>query len=190
MKVCLQEDNVCGAEALVRWEHPELGFLYPDEFIPAAEQSGIIVHLTRYVLTEAVRQCRQWLDEGLDLNVSVNLSVRDLLDEYLPYHVLQIRNIPLHELKIDKSFIMTIMDDPQNEAIVKTTVDLAHNLDLSVVVEGVENEAIMRRVAAPSCEQAQGYFLSKPVPADELANWANNYQAVIYSERRQATILR
>ena len=90
MKVCLQDGSVCGAEALVRWEHPELGFLYPDEFIPAAEQSGIIVHLTRYVLTEAVRQCRQWLDEGLDLNVSVNLSVRDLLDEYLPYHVLQI----------------------------------------------------------------------------------------------------
>ena len=102
----------------------------------------------------------------------------------------QIRNIPLHELKIDKSFIMTIMDDPQNEAIVKTTVDLAHNLDLSVVVEGVENEATMRRVAALGCEQAQGYFLSKPVPADELANWANDYQAVVYSERRQATILR
>lgn len=245
-KVCLQDGSVCGAEALVRWEHPELGFLYPDEFIPAAEQSGIIVHLTRYILTEAVRQCRQWLDEDLDLNVSVNLSVRDLLDEYLPYHVLQIlkdhelkpeqltlevtessimknvahsvlvleclrdigvcisiddfgtghsslaqiRNLPLHELKIDKSFIMTIMDDPQNEAIVKTTVDLAHNLDLSVVVEGVENEATMRRVAALGCEQAQGYFLSKPVPADELANWANDYQAVVYSERRQATILR
>jgi diguanylate cyclase (GGDEF)-like protein len=245
-KVCLQKGGVSGAEALVRWEHPELGFLYPDDFIPAAEQSGTVVHLTRYVLTEAVRQCKQWSDEGLNLNVSVNLSVRDLLDEYLPYHVLQIlkdhelkpgqltlevtessimrnvahsvlvleclrdigvrisiddfgtghsslaqiRNIPLHELKIDKSFIMTIMDDPQNEAIVKTTVDLAHNLELSVVVEGVENETIMRRVAALGCEQAQGYFLSKPVPADELAAWANNYRAVNYSERRRASLLR
>lgn len=245
-KVSLQEGVICGAEALVRWEHSELGFLYPDDFVPAAEQSGTIVHLTRYVLTEAVRQCRQWLDEGLNLHVSVNLSVRDLLDEYLPYHVLQIlkdhdvkpeqltlevtessimqnvahsilvleclrdigvrisiddfgtghsslaqiRNIPLHELKIDKSFVMTIRDDPQNEAIVRTTVDLAHSLGLSVVVEGVEDEATMRRVAALGCEQAQGYFLSKPVPADELAKWINDYQVVIYGERRQAAILR
>jgi EAL domain-containing protein (putative c-di-GMP-specific phosphodiesterase class I) len=178
--------------------------------------------------------------------VSVNLAVRDLLDEYLPYHVLQIlkdhdvkpeqltlevtessimqnvahsvlvleclrdigvrisiddfgtghsslsqiRNIPLHELKIDKSFVMTMGDDSQNEAIVKTTVDLAHNLDLSVVVEGVEDEATMRRVAALGCEQAQGYFLSKPVPADKLEKWINEYQVVIYGERRQAAILR
>ncbi|MCZ6655986.1 MAG: EAL domain-containing protein, partial [Gammaproteobacteria bacterium] len=96
-KVCLQKGGVSGAEALVRWEHPELGFLYPDDFIPAAEQSGTVVHLTRFVLTEAVRQCKQWSDEGLDLNVSVNLSVRDLLDEYLPYHVLQI--LKDHELE-------------------------------------------------------------------------------------------
>ncbi len=245
-KICLQEGHVCGAEALVRWEHPELGFLYPDDFIPAAEQSGTVVHLTRHVLAKAVEQCMLWSNEGLDLHVSVNLAVRDLLDEYLPYHVLQIlkdhdvkpeqltlevtessimqnvahsvlvleclrdigvrisiddfgtghsslaqiRNIPLHELKIDKSFVMTMGDDPQNEAIVKTTVDLAHNLDLSVVVEGVEDEATMRRVAALGCEQAQGYFLSKPVPADELAKWINEYQVVIYGERRQAAILR
>ncbi len=245
-KVCLKEGAVCGAEALVRWEHPELGFLSPDDFIPAAEQAGTIVHLTRYVLTEAVKQCKQWSDDGLELQVSVNLSVRDLLDEYLPYHVLQIlkdhgvkpeqltleitessimedvghavlvleclrdigvrisiddfgtghssltqlRNIPLHELKIDKSFVMTIKDDARNDAIVRTTIDLAHSLNLSVVAEGVEDEAIIRRIASLGCEQAQGYFLSKPIPADDLASWVSGYRPVIYADRRQSATLR
>jgi len=240
-KVCLKEGEICGAEALVRWQHPELGFLYPDDFIPAAEQAGTIIHLTRFVLTKAVEQCREWADKGFDLHMSVNLSVRDLLDEYLPYHVLQIlkesgvkpdqltleitessimedvghavlvleclreigvrismddfgtghsslaqlRNIPLHELKIDKTFIMTILDDAQNEAIVRTTIDLAHSLDLEVVAEGVEDESTMRRVATLGCEQAQGYFLSKPVPADEFLIWLDEFKPIGFHERRK-----
>jgi len=240
-KICLNEGVVCGAEALVRWQHPELGLLFPDEFIPAAEQAGSIVHLTRYVLTKAVEQCREWADRGSVLHMSVNLSVRDLLDEYLPYHVLQIlkengikpeqltlevtessimedvaravlvleclrdigvrismddfgtghsslaqlRNIPLHELKIDKSFVMTILGDAQNEAIVRTTSDLAHSLDLEVVAEGVEDEATMRRVASLGCEQAQGYFLSKPVPANEFIVWLDEFEPIIFHERRK-----
>ena len=240
-KVCLQEGNVCGAEALVRWQHPALGFLFPDDFIPAAEQAGTIVHLTRYVLAKAVEQCRDWADKGYNLQMSVNLSVRDLLDEYLPYHVLQIlkdngvspekltleitessimedigravlvleclrdigvrismddfgtghsslaqlRNIPLHELKVDKSFVMTILDDSQNEAIVKTTIDLAHSLNLEVVAEGVEDEATMRRMASLGCEQAQGYFLSKPVPAREFIAWLDEFEPVVFHERRK-----
>jgi diguanylate cyclase (GGDEF)-like protein len=240
-KLCLQEGGICGAEALVRWRHPELGFLFPDDFIPAAEQAGSIIHLTRYVLAEAVEQCREWADKGFDLHMSVNLSVRDLLDEYLPYHVLQIlkendvkpeqitlevtessimedvsravlvleclrdigvrismddfgtghsslaqlRNIPLHELKIDKSFVMTILDDAKNEAIVRTTIDLAHSLKLEVVAEGVEDEATMRRVASLGCEQAQGYYLSKPVPADEFILWLNEFKPVVFHERRK-----
>jgi len=240
-KVCLKEGAVCGAEALVRWQHPELGLLFPDEFIPAAEQAGSIVHLTRHVLTKAVEQCREWADRGIVLHMSVNLSVRDLLDEYLPYHVLQIlkengikpeqltlevtessimedvaravlvleclrdigvrismddfgtghsslsqlKNIPLHELKIDKSFVMTILADSQNEAIVRTTIDLAHSLDLEVVAEGVEDEATMRRVASLGCEQAQGYFLSKPVPASEFIAWLDEFEPIIFDERRK-----
>ena len=240
-KVCLKEGVVCRTEALVRWQHPKLGLLFPDEFIPAAEQAGSIVHLTRYVLTRAVEQCRAWSARGIDLHMSVNLSVRDLLDEYLPYHVLQIlkdngikpeqltlevtessimedvaravlvleclrdigvrismddfgtghsslaqlRNIPLHELKIDKSFVMTILDDAQNEAIVRTTIDLAHSLQLEVVAEGVEDEATMRRVASLGCEQAQGYFLNKPVPADEFIVWLDDFKPIIFHERRK-----
>jgi len=240
-KVCLQEGSICGAEALVRWQHPELGFLSPDEFIPAAEQAGSIVHLTRYVLDKAVRQCQTWKNKGFDLHMSVNLSVRDLLDEYLPYHVLQLlkendvrpdrltlevtessimedvdravlvleclrdigvkismddfgtghsslaqlRNIPLHQLKIDKSFVMTILDDVQNEAIVRTTIDLAHSLNLEVVAEGVEDEATLRRVATLGCEQAQGYFLSKPVPASKFLDWLVAYNPLVFHERRK-----
>ena len=89
-KISLPDGTVCGAEALVRWQHSELGFLSPDDFIPAAEQSGTIVVLTRHVIAEAVRECRAWEDAGHALQISINLSARDLLDEYLPYHVSQI----------------------------------------------------------------------------------------------------
>lgn len=240
-KICLKEGNICGAEALVRWNHPELGFLFPDDFIPPAEQAGTIIHLTRYVLTKAVKQCRDWADRGFDLSVSVNLSVRDLLDEYLPYHVLQIlnengvkpekltleitessimedvaravlileclrdigvrismddfgtghsslaqlRNIPLHELKIDKSFVMTILEDEENEAIVRTTIDLAHSLKLEVVAEGVEDESTIRRIASLGCEQGQGYYLSKPVSPDDFILWLDAFKPKTFHERRK-----
>ena len=240
-KVCLKEGKICGVEALVRWEHAELGFLTPCDFIPAAEQAGTIIHLTRYVLTEAVKQCRWWHDYGFDMRMSVNLSARDLTDEYLPYHVLQLlkehqvqpewltlevtessimddharsilvleclrdigvrlsiddfgtghsslaqlRNMPVHELKIDKSFVQGICDDKKNEAIVRATVELAHSLNLEVVAEGVEDESTMRRVATLDCEEAQGFFLSKPVPAEELTEWLQKYTPSVWRERRK-----
>jgi len=171
----------------------------------------------------------------------VNLSARDLTDEYLPYHVLQIlkdhavkpemlilevtessimedlgravlvleclrdlgvrisiddfgtghsslaqlKNIPVHELKIDKSFVMNICEDRQNEAIVRATIELAHSLGLSVVAEGVEDEHAMRRVSSLGAEVAQGYFLSKPVPAEELTAWMTRYTPTVYKERRK-----
>jgi len=239
-KVSLPDGRIHGAEALVRWVHPDLGFLGPDDFIPPAEQSGTIVVLTRHVITEAVRQCRIWEDSGNVLQVSVNLSARDLLDEYLPYHVMQtlkahdlpaarltlevtensimedlhraisvleclrdigvqlsmddfgtghsslaqLTNIPLHELKIDKSFIMTLTEDEHNDAIVRTTVELAHNMQLSVVAEGVENDETMRRISVLGCEQAQGYFLSKPLPAADFVTWMDSFKPVSYQDRR------
>jgi len=240
-KISLPDGKFCGAEALVRWQHPELGFLSPDDFIPAAEQAGTIVHLTRYVLSRAIQACKQWNDEGILAHVSVNLSARDLQDEYLPYFVLQelkdhgisarrltleitensvmqdvdhaitvleclrdigvrisiddfgtghsslaqLKNIPLHELKIDKSFVMNLTDDERNAAIVRTTIELAHNMDLDVVAEGVEDEKTLRQLSDAGCEQAQGYFLSKPVSSGELLAWCRDYQPVSYRERRK-----
>jgi diguanylate cyclase (GGDEF)-like protein len=240
-KVSLQDGRACGAEALVRWEHPELGPLLPDHFIPAAEQAGTIVHLTRYVLSRAVAYCREWQDSGHSIQVSVNLSARDLQDEYLPYFVLQVlkdegipatrltleitentvmqnvnhaitvleclrdigvrisiddfgtghsslaqlRNIPLHELKIDKSFIMSMFDDEMNTAIVRTVIELSHSMKLEVVAEGVENEDILRQLCSLGCEQAQGYFLSRPLPPEAFLEWLHSYVPVTYTERRR-----
>ena len=240
-KIALPDGTPSGAEALVRWRHPELGYLAPDEFISAAEQAGTIVHLTRYVMERAVKYCREWRDQDFEIGVAVNLSARDLLDEYLPYFVLQIlkdqdiaanqltleltensvmqdvnhavtvleclrdigvrisiddfgtghsslaqlRNIPLHELKIDRSFVTDVLEENQNEAIVRATVELAHNMGLEVCAEGVEDEETLRYLSSVGCEQAQGYYFSKPVPSDYLIDWLQKYQPVSYRERRK-----
>ena len=239
-KICLPEGRVCGAEALVRWQHPELGFLNPADFVTAAEQSGTIVLLTRHVIAEAVRHCKLLEDQGHRLQVSVNLSARDLMDEYLPYHLMQIlkenhlpgerltlevtensvmedlrhavtvleclrdigvriamddfgtghsslaqlRNIPMDELKIDKSFVLNLTRDAHNESIVRTTVQLAHSMRLAVVAEGVEDENTLRRLAALGCEQAQGYFISKPMPARKMARWIDEFEPRPCADRR------
>ena len=239
-KISLPDGEFCGAEALVRWNHPELGLLSPDDFIPAAEQAGTIVHLTRYVLSRAIRYCRDWQDQDISAEISVNLSARDLQDEYLPYFVLQelkehgiparrltleitentvmqninhaisvleclrdigirismddfgtghsslaqLKNIPLHELKIDKSFILDMQNDEQVAAIVRTTIELAHNMGLEVVAEGVEDENTLRQLSDAGCEQAQGYFLSKPVSSENLVKWCQGYSPKPFRERR------
>ncbi len=239
-KVSLPDTQVCGAEALVRWQHREFGRLNPDDFVPAAEQSGTIVALTRHVIAEAVRQCRNWEEAGHELQVSANLAARDLLDEYLPYHVMQIlkehglpaqrltlevtensimedlqkalsvldclrdvgvrismddfgtghsslaqlRNIPLDELKIDKCFVTTLCNDAHNDAIVRTAVELAHSMHLGVVAEGVEDEPTLRRVAEIGCQQAQGYHMSTPLPAQDFLAWLRGYEPKPVAERR------
>jgi EAL domain-containing protein (putative c-di-GMP-specific phosphodiesterase class I) len=96
------------------------------------------------------------------------------------------KKIPLHELKIDKSFVMTMLRDKQNEAIVRTTLDLAHHMNLEVVAEGVEDEETLRYLSRAGCEQAQGFYLSKPVPSEELLKWIRNRKTVSYEERRGA----
>ena len=240
-KISLPDGKVCGVEALVRWEHAELGWLSPDDFIPAAEQSGTIVHLTRFVLAAALKGCSKWQVAGHEIRVSVNLSARDLQDEYLPYYILQllkehdiksnrltleitentvmqdvhhaitvleclrdigvqismddfgtghsplaqIKNMPLHELKIDKSFIMTLMTDEQNKAIVHTTIELAHNMNLRVVAEGIEDEETLRQISDMGCEEAQGFFLGKPMSSGELLHWMNNRKTISYGNRRK-----
>ncbi len=239
-KILLRNGTICGAEALVRWRHAEYGWLSPDLFVPAAEEAGTIVHLTRYVLRKAISECRKWQDSGHILQVSVNISARDLLDEYLPYFILelmkdqdlppqrltlevtensvmqkiqkaitvleclrdigvrismddfgtghsslaQLKNIPLHELKIDKSFVMTLLKDGQNEAIVRTTLQMAHNMGLEVVAEGVEDEDTLRYLADAGCEQAQGFVLSKPIPSDDLLLWLSNRSVIHAVEPR------
>jgi diguanylate cyclase (GGDEF)-like protein len=226
-KADLRTSHVHGVEALVRWSHPVRGLVPPDEFIPLAQKTGVIVPLTFFVLNEALRQCRTWQLEGLDLCVGVNLSARNLLDVHLPdtvgelltrwevppslleleitestiladpiraMHVLSrlsgmgvrlaiddfgtgysslayLKRLPVDELKIDKSFVQGMEEDENDAVIVRSTIDLGRNLGLRVVAEGVETAEAWRRLAALGCDIAQGYYLSRPVPAGELAAW-------------------
>jgi diguanylate cyclase (GGDEF)-like protein len=226
-KADLRTSEVHGVEALVRWSHPKRGLVPPDEFIPLAQKTGVIVPLTFFVLNEALRQCRTWKLEGLDLCVGVNLSARNLLDVHLPdtvgellakwevspslleleitestiladpiraMHVLSrlsdmgvrlaiddfgtgysslayLKRLPVDELKIDKSFVQGMEEDENDAVIVRSTIDLGRNLGLRVVAEGVETAEAWRRLAALGCDIAQGYYLSRPIPAAELAAW-------------------
>jgi EAL domain-containing protein (putative c-di-GMP-specific phosphodiesterase class I) len=231
-KVALPGGAVCGAEALVRWEHPTLGWLQPGEFIGVAEQFGNISLVTHWALATAVRECRLWLEEGHDVGVSVNLSSRDLLDRNLPAFVTQllrdhdlaagyltleiteealvrdfaganlvlqylrelgvrvaiddfgtgysslaqIRHLPVDEIKIDRTFVMNLPQDRQDAAIVRAAIDLAHSLGLEVVAEGVEAPPALRWLAAHGCERAQGFLVSRPMPAEAFGGWLTRYR--------------
>jgi len=226
-QVDISTGDVVGAEALVRWQHPERGLVFPDEFIPLAEHTGLIGPLTRKVLDLALAQARSWSDAGRPLAVSVNLAARNLLDEALPSQVAellavhgvtaellelevtetaimtdpvrarklleklvtlgirisiddfgvgytslgQLRNLPISELKIDQSFVMTMVEDPNNALIVRSVVDLGHNLGFTLVAEGVENEQILASLADLGCDIAQGYHLARPITAPALDTW-------------------
>jgi diguanylate cyclase (GGDEF)-like protein len=226
-KVDLRTGEIHGVEALVRWKHPERGMVPPDEFIPPAQKTGVIGPLTMFVLDEALRQCRTWALQGLDLCVAVNLSTRNLLDVHLPDTVGELlsrwevhpslleleitestiladpvramqvlsrldemgvrlaiddfgtgysslaylKRLPVDELKIDKSFILGMEESENDAVIVRSTIDLGRNLGLRVVAEGVETSTAWNRLASLGCDIAQGYYLSRPIPASELTEW-------------------
>ena len=226
-QVSISTGEVVGAEALVRWQHPERGLVFPDEFIPFTEHTGLIGPLTRHVLDTALAQARTWSDAGRPLPVSVNLSARNLLDVGLPglvaellaahgvdaellelevtesaimteparaQHLLeqlatlgvrisiddfgvghtslgQLKNLPISELKIDRSFVMTMTEDPSNALIVQSVVDLGHNLGFTLVAEGVETEQILTALGGLGCDVAQGYHLSRPITAAAFDTW-------------------
>jgi diguanylate cyclase (GGDEF)-like protein len=223
-----------GAETLVRWEHPEIGLIPPTDFIPIAEQSGLIGPLTRYVLERAVTECAGWRAAGRDLIVSVNLSVRDLIDRNLPAEVSRVltahhlppealhleitesmimsdperslatvsrlrelgvrisvddfgtgysslanlKQMPVSELKIDRSFISSMLQDESNLIIVRSTINLGHDLRLKVVAEGVEDRPTLNQLALLGCDFAQGYHLSKPLPGKQFIEWLDGVSAV------------
>lgn len=231
-KVDLALARVVGAEALVRWVHPEKGFIGPDNFIPFAETTGFIRLLTAWMLERSAALSATLRARGLDLKLSVNLSTRDLLDQDLPVHFADIlarhqlppasmcleitesaimddpvraqatlerlhvmgvelaiddfgtgysslaylKRLPVDELKIDKSFVMNMEHDIDDAKIVRSTIDLGHNLGLRVVAEGLESIAVWNLLKQMGCDQAQGYFMSKPMPADRFAAWLDNWR--------------
>lgn len=232
-KISLDTREVVGVEALVRWNHPDRGMIAPDQFIPLAEQSGLIGPLTRHVLDMALAQARRWIDAGTPLPVAVNLSARSLGDERLLDQVAellrahdvpadhltleitesaivtdlgrakemlsrlhemnvrlsiddfgtgytslaQLKTIPIGELKIDRSFVGAITTDPGSAHIVHGVVGLGHNLGLSMVAEGVEDEETLDALRELGCDVVQGYLLARPMPARELDRWLADYSS-------------
>jgi diguanylate cyclase len=225
-KIRLSDCAPLGFEALLRWQHPELGFVPPDEFIALAEGTGLIGPLTTNVLKMAAKQTAAWERMGLDLNVAVNISTRSLVDRNFAKEVAAIyreadaslrgltlevtetavmrdvrlaeeilkeiralgirlsiddfgtgycslaylRDLNVDELKIDRSFILG-METDANTVIVRTAIQLAHNLGLSVVAEGVENQSIIEALRELGCDSAQGYHIARPLPAQEATVW-------------------
>ncbi len=234
-KIGLLDSNVCGVEALVRWQHPERGLVPPDLFIPLAERTGLIRPLTRYVLDAALEQCRRWQDDGRQLQVAVNISARNLLDEHFVDDVIELlgtwqvrpgcleleitestimadpiraravltrlaglgitlaiddfgagytslahlKNLPVHQLKIDRSFVSSMLDERSDALIVRAVVELGHNLGLRTVAEGVEDRETRDQLAALGCDVAQGYLFSRPVPAEDLVTFFDEALAAV-----------
>ena len=226
-KASLGNGEVTSVEVLVRWHHPDRGVVLPDEFIPAVQHTGLIKPLTLYVIDQALSQCRSWQERGLSLSVSVNLSMRNLLDVEFPDDVARLlrqhdleprrleleitestmladpvrtklvldtlsdmgirlslddfgtgysslsylKRLPLDELKIDRSFVMNMLENEDDRVIVRSTIELGRNLGLEVVAEGVETEDTWARLRRLGCDLAQGYYLTRPVPAGELESW-------------------
>ncbi|GEN81282.1 putative bifunctional diguanylate cyclase/phosphodiesterase [Actinotalea fermentans] len=238
-QVAVDTGQVIGVEALVRWQHPVHGLLPPAAFIPAAERTGLIRPITRAVLDRALAYAADLHADGRRLAVSVNLSVRDLLDAQFPQEVEQalarhgvdrsllelevtesmamvdpnrslrvlhdlaelgvrlsvddygtgysslayLQRLPVQRLKIDRSFVMGMVHDSASVAIVRSTVELARNLGLTVVAEGVEDDATLLALRDMGCAVAQGFGLGRPVPADRLLD------VVDAIERRLAGVL-
>jgi EAL domain-containing protein (putative c-di-GMP-specific phosphodiesterase class I) len=237
-KATLASGEVSSVEALLRWNHPTRGLVLPDDFIPLAQQTGLIKPLTLYVINEALKQSRAWQRDGITLSVAVNLSMRNLLDLEFPGQVAELlqewevdpsllefeitestmladpvrtkvilerlsamkirlaiddfgtgysslaylKRLPVDEIKIDRSFVMHMSEDEDNATIVRSTIDLGRNLGLEVVAEGVETAEIWDTLNSLGCTVAQGYYLSRPVPPDDLQAWLRARRAPVAVE--------
>jgi EAL domain-containing protein (putative c-di-GMP-specific phosphodiesterase class I) len=224
--------EVVGVEALVRWQHAELGWIPPDEFVSVAERSGLIGLLTTRVLDASLAACAEWRAAGWDVGVAVNLSARSLQDADLVeevdrmlrrhrvpadrltlevtegsvmadaaravalLHELRdlgvrlsvddfgtgysslsyLQRLPVHEVKIDRSFVTGLGREGENLAIVRAIIDLGHHLGLEVVAEGVEDAATGELLASMRCDLIQGWHLARPMPTGELVTWLGSHR--------------
>lgn len=231
-QLALQDQRIIGAEALLRWQHPELGWISPAEFIPIAEDSGLILPIGEWVLRQAAQQAKIWMDAGYgSLIMAVNLSAiqfrhPDLPDmvtrvleeaglapEYLELELTEgvamydplaaiavmnklhdrgirmsiddfgtgysslsyLKKFKVYKLKIDQSFVRDISTDPEDKAIVSAIISMARSLSLQTIAEGVETIEQMTYLREQGCDQVQGYFYSRPLPAAELEQYLKTH---------------
>jgi EAL domain-containing protein (putative c-di-GMP-specific phosphodiesterase class I) len=225
-KLDLRDNTIAGVEALLRWNSPELGAVSPAQFIPLAEETGLILAIGKWVLRSACEQCVQWQNAGLPpVRVSVNLSPRQLNDPELVAAVrtvladtglkpdllelevtessvmhnveralevlgalkdmgvrlaiddfgtgysslAQLKRFPIDTLKVDRSFIRELPSDSEDKAIAEAIIAMGKTLSLTVVAEGVETREQQEFLRERACDQMQGFFFSKPVPAADFA---------------------
>ena len=232
-KINISSNEVIGVEALLRWNHPQRGFIQPGEFIPLAEQTGLIKPLTQWVIEKAIMQCAEWEKKNIDLTISINLSIHNLHDPGLIQHIQNtlskhqlsaehlmleitegdimseplraretlkeiketgiklsiddfgtgysslsyIKKLPIDEIKVDRSFVMEMTEDNDDDVIVLATIELAHNLGFEVVAEGVHDQRTWDRLKELKCDVAQGYYISKPLSATTFMAWLMNKNA-------------
>lgn len=223
----LFQGGICGVEALVRWMHPQKGLIPPADFIPLAEQTGIVQRLTGWVLDRALSDCAEWQRQGYGFGVSVNLSPVNLhhpgilkiinislgkwqvnnrsltleltesavmtdpeyavrvlgilvsagvnvsIDDFGTGHcsLSYIKKLPANELKIDRSFVMDMNGDQNDLMIVRSTIGLAHNMGMTVIAEGVEDQRTLESLRVLGCDKVQGYHIARPLPMSAFMNW-------------------
>ena len=233
-KLDLATGRVRQVEALLRWNHPRLGWIPPGDFIPIAEQTGLIRKITEWVLRAALRHCAEWQRQGLPLTVAVNISALDLHDRDLPERLrlllhqagvaaerlaleitestvmaepeiarrlldevtamgstvciddfgtgysslAQLQRLPVQELKVDKSFVIEMTRSKDLAQIVRSTIELGHNLGLQVVAEGVESRETLEALRGMGCDMAQGFHVSAPLAPADLPAWLDTLQSI------------
>jgi len=225
--ICCETGEMLGAEALLRWNHPTLGFVPPDEFVLVAEKTGVIRSLTYWVLDNALAAQASWPQKGVRKTISVNISAVNLhekdfesnlltllkkhkvlpedlvleltetsvmtdpenamtvlknlatvgvkigIDDFGTGHssMSYIKQLPVYEIKIDRSFVMEMDQVSGDEVIVKTTLNLSHDLGYKVVAEGIENQNVLDKLCMMGCDFAQGYHIARPMPLEALMGW-------------------
>lgn len=226
-KLDLQSNTISGIEALLRWQHPALGFIPPQNMIAMAEQAGVVNKLSRWVIRSALSANKHLLTQEQPIQMAINLAAHNLQDKSLasfiseqlaengispetltleicenglmedPEEIMQqlepflsmgitlsvddfgtgfsslpyLKKLRIKELKIDTAFVKDICRDANDAAVVLSAIQLAHNLGLSAVAEGVEKESVLQKLKEMSCDSAQGFYLCKPLPLAELNQW-------------------
>jgi len=226
----IRSGSLVGVEALVRWKHPQRGFLMPNIIIPSAERSNMMVELTTEVIEQSLKQLASWQKQKIQTNVSINIPANYLHELSIPeqikkkisaYHLqpeqvilevtesglmqdltksldiltrlrmkgielsiddfgtgyssmVQLYRAPFSEIKIDKSFVMQAIVDAEALAIVEITIMLGHKLEMMVVAEGIEDQETWNLLSDLGCDTAQGYFIAKPMPAEQLVRWVKS----------------
>lgn len=230
-KLDLSTHRASGFEALIRWEHPQKGLVFPNDFIPLAEKTGHILDIGNWVIAAACRQLHEWKTEGLTLlPIAINLSGRQFTDKSLPERIVKhlnefgldpsllqvevtesslierieeagsmltrikaagirialddfgngfsslsyIKTLPIDVVKIDRVFVHDILNSHDDSVIVLSTITLAHNLGMRVIAEGVETRAQLIHLKTGGCDEVQGYYLARPLPAAEAREWILN----------------